>query len=513
MTRWNERRKPPSSRSIKAISVAALLLINGVLTACSSTDDTASATAPPPAGPTTPIAAGIDRAGACEGVAIEPGANVQRVLDSHPAGTTYCFGRGLFRINAPLKPQQGDTLASSTGAIISGSRIIKTWSREGAHWVARDLLPAPYERVGKCEDNRANPCHQGEQIFVDGNHLDRVTSKAKLAPGKFFQDYENDLTYLADDPAGKLVEMSHALSATDGNVPRVTVRGLTIQHFASRPQKAALTVGDDWLVEANEVRWNHAVGILVARGDRARLLHNKVVHNGQLGISQHRSEHVLMAGNEVSRNNTDGFWVIDWESGGIKSTRSSGLIENNLVEANLGNGIWSDVADYDRHIRTNRIIDNAADGIRYEISYDGTIERNLVVGNGFFGGRGSGPTLLDGAGINVNTASGVTITGNVVSGNLNGISLQSRPRGNGPRGPYVLRDVTVKVNRVTMTKGSAKTGVAQLGDADIPAGTVKFRKNSYDLEGPEARRFETHGRDLTPAQWQAAGFDPDGRFD
>ena len=47
--------------------------------------------------------------------------------------------------------------------------------------------------------------------------------------------------------------------------------GLTIEHFASRPQSGALDSRSvaGWKVTANEVRWNHAVGIMVIEGDGA----------------------------------------------------------------------------------------------------------------------------------------------------------------------------------------------------------------------------------------------------
>ncbi len=149
-----------------------------------------------------------------------------------------------------------------------------------------------------------------------------------------------------------------------------------------------------WKVIANEVRWNHAVGIMVIEGDGAELSRNTVADNGQLGIGQYKSADVRITANLVTRNNTDGFWIADWESGGIKSTRSSGEVSGNDIVANRGIGMWSDIAEYDRRITGNRIRDNAADGIRYEISYQAVIEQNVVENNGFGTGRGSGGTSL-----------------------------------------------------------------------------------------------------------------------
>ena len=78
-------------------------------------------------------------------------------------------------------------------------------------------------------------------------------------------------------------------------------------------------------------------------------------------------------------------------------------VSGNLIRENKGVGIWADVADDGRVISGNKIQNNAADGVRYEISRNGVIENNTITGNGFGTGRGSGTSLWDGAGINVNT--------------------------------------------------------------------------------------------------------------
>ena len=79
-------------------------------------------------------------------------------------------------------------------------------------------------------------------------------------------------------------------------------------------------------------------------------------------------------------------------------------MSGNLIQYNRGVGLWSDAYDDSRMFSSNQILDNAADGIRYEIGRNGVIEDNMVSGNGFGTGRGSGTSLWDGGGINVNTS-------------------------------------------------------------------------------------------------------------
>ncbi len=394
--------------------------------------------------------------------------------------------------------------------MLTGSVQLTGWRVDGGHWVMGGVLPAPYKLKGKCEDEKTNPCQPSEQVFVEGKHLTRVMSLDQLKPGTFYGDYAGNAVHVADDPTGKVVEMSRTRTAIEVSAQDVTVSGLTIERFASIPQGGALEVGTGWKVVANEVRWNHAVGVMVIEGDRATVSGNTVADNGQLGIGQYHSADVKITGNLVTRNNTDGFWIADWESGGIKSTRSSGEVSGNDIVANRGIGMWSDIAEYDRRIVGNRIRDNAADGIRYEISYQAVIEQNVVESNGFGTGRGSGPSLWDGGGINVNTSSGVRVVGNLIRGNRNGIALQSRTRGDGPRGVYVLSDVVIEANQVVMDGQTASTGVVENKESPARDGAVRFSRNSYRIGDRAAERFAYRGKTMTWSQWQAAGFDQDG---
>ncbi len=500
-----------------AAGCAVLVLL---LASCSGGEDEPSAgasatptvtvpTAPPAAAAAALGPTGPGTAKPCRGTTIAVGADPQKVIDGQPAGTTFCFAKGVHRISRAIRPRTGDTLGGGQGVVLTGSVRLDGWKRDGDRWVVRGVLPAAYPLKGQCEDNKTKPCQRGEQVFVDGKHLTRVMSVEQVKPGTFFGDYEADAVYVGDDPDGHEVEMSRTPTAIEKSAADVTVTGLTIEHFASLPQGGALQVGSGWKVIANEVRWNHAVGIMVIEGDRAELSRNTVADNGQLGIGQYKSAGVRITANLVTRNNTDGFWIADWESGGIKSTRSSGEVSGNDIVANRGIGMWSDIAEYDRRITGNRIRDNAADGIRYEISYQAVIEQNVVESNGFGTGRGSGGSLWDGGGINVNTSAGVQVRGNLVKGNRNGISIQSRTRGDGPRGRYVLADVVIEGNQVVMDDATASTGVVENKGSPTKTGAVTFRRNSYQLDGKTPDRFAYRGKTLTWTEWQQAGFDQD----
>jgi parallel beta-helix repeat protein len=445
-------------------------------------------------------------------VVIKPGQNAQSVVNSQPAGSTICFASGLHRIGQTIRPKANMTIASSARAVLTGSVPLTSWAKSGASWVNRGSLPAAYGKSGQCEDNKANICSLREQLFLDGTHLTRVASAAAVKAGTFYADYAAKALYLGSNPAGHKVEMSKTATAIESNQPGVTVRGLTIEHFASPAQAGALVSGPGWTVKANEVRWNKSVGLMLVKANNTKVERNLVHHNGQLGLGQYNSLKANVTRNVITYNNTDGFWIADWESGGMKSTRSSGTVSANLIRSNKGVGFWADVADDGRTISSNKITGNAADGIRFEISRNGVIENNTITGNGFGTGRGSGTSLWDGGGINVNTSSNVTVRNNTVSGNVNGVSIQSRTRGDGPWGRYLLRNVHVTGNTIGMTGGTQATGMVQNSGAEVPAGQLTFSANTYLLDKLAAQRFSKFGTKLTAIGWRSAGLDTAGSF-
>ena len=478
--------------------------------------DTPSATpSNTPKPPTAPGAypAGPSQAPACSGTTISPDQNAADLIDKASAGATFCFEAGLHRITRPLHPKANTTLGSAQGAVLTGSVPLTKWAADNGDWVTKGVLPPAYGQTGQCEDNVANICFLREQLFLNGKHLKRVKTRDKVAPGTFYGDYAGNAVFVGDNPQGKSVEMSKTPTAIESNATNVTVRGLTIEHFASAPQAGAVVLGSGWKVIANDIRWNHAVGAMLVNADGATLEQNLIQYNGQLGVGQYSTSNGTIKANEVSNNNTDGFWIADWESGGIKTTWSTkGSVTGNLIKQNLGVGLWSDAYDDGRVFSDNQIVDNAADGIRYEIGRNGVIENNLITGNGLGTGRGSGRSLWDGGGINVNTSSNVQVRNNTLAGNVNGISIQSRTRGNGPWGLNLLRDVIVTGNKVTMRGGTTATGMVQNSGAAIPTGEVILKSNSYVLDSLTADRFQKFGQWFSAKEWQATGQDTNSNF-
>lgn len=466
-----------------------------------------------PTTPADPVAPGEP----CVGTRVGAGQDVTAVVNAAPAGSTVCLGAGVHRISAPLVPKAGVTIAGSGVAVLDGAVPLTGWVRDGSGWYVAGALPAAYTSKGQCEDNSTNPCLIAEQVFSDDARLRRVMSLGALSAGTFFQDFSTDRTYVGSDPTGHDVVMSRTRTAISSSAADVTVRDLTIQHFASLGQSAAvLATGPRWHLVSNVLRDNHALGALLSYSDGSVVQDNTIVGNGQLGLGQHASQNVLVKGNTIKGNNTEGFWIADWESGGFKATKSSGVFSGNRVERNLGVGVWYDVDCKGDTVQDNVIADNAADGIRFEISYDGVIRRNTVTGNGFGMGRGGGTSIYATAGINSNSSENVDIYGNTVSGNMNAIGLQARDRGTGLYGARLLINNTVHDNTITMTSGSAwgqgATGLVQnVGDTSyFTSKGNSFARNTYVVDSASAKRFAWNGTYVTGSTWQSLGNDAAG---
>lgn len=101
---------------------------------------------------------------------------------------------------------------------------------------------------------------------------------------------------------------------------------------------------------------------------------------------------------------------------------------------------------------------------------------------------------------------------NILSGNPNGILGAQTARGSGPDGPYVLRNLFVHDNTITMTSGG--TGVlraSNISDAIFRTANNRFEGNVYHL-GSGTKYFRWLDSDLDEAGWRAAGHDLTGTF-
>ncbi len=470
-------------------------------TAPTATTQPATTTAAPAT--TTAVAPAVR---SCTGIRVPAGNSVQAAIEASPGGATLCLGGGVHRLSRALVPKAGQRLIGEQGAVLNGAIPVAFFRRAGTAWVARGVVPTAPSTNGVCMPGYSG-CRYSEAVFYDSRALWRVMSLSELGPGRFYEDYQAGILYLADDPAGHRVEVARAKAAIDASASGVTVQGLVVEKFANDAQRGAIVGGSDWRIEGNEVRLNHGVGIQTPGAQRVRVTGNHVHHNGQLGVSGWRTVGGVYDGNELAFNNTAGFYNADWEAGGGKWTESAGLtVRNNHVHDNKAVGLWFDMGDTEVTIAGNRIEANDSDGIRYEISYRAAIIDNTITGNGFKDPTG----WVDGAGIMVSSASDVEVAGNLVDSNFNGISLRQDDRGRGSLGPYVVENARVHDNQVIMRRGT--TGLSSSDASTYGTRDNRFENNHYTVIGADSTNFAWKGTELTWMQWRQYGQDLGGSF-
>jgi hypothetical protein len=414
---------------------------------------------------------------------------------------------GVHRLQK-VKPKDGMVFVGETGAVLSGAKVLKSFTKEGSAWVAGGQTQQGYRFscTYPCVDPGYERDNYPEDLFIDGKRLRHVSSVSQVGPGKWFFDYDADKIYLGDDPAGKLVETSVTDHAFYGTASNVVIGDLTVRHYANPTATGAIHARDtrNWTVRYVDASYNHAVGIHLGPGIHVH--HSRTNYNGQLGIGGGtQGAAAIVEYNEIAYNRRLGY-NMGWSAGGFKTADGNGtVVANNWVHHNDGIGIWFDVYARESTIASNLVEHNTRAGIFYEISYGPTeIKWNTI--------RRNGTGLFGEAGIRLLNSRDVDILGNAVDSNEWGILLQMKPgRGSGPDGQLETANVKVRNNDIRMTSGATGLVDETGNDAYYTSRGNVFEGNTYRIDSG-ARRFRWIGRWSSHSweEWRGFGNDIGG---
>ena len=406
-----------------------------------SDPDTTAGGSPPDTtgGTTTPPSASVS---------ISPGANIQSLINSKPAGTTYLLKAGFHRASftsvdqVHIAPKDGDVFEAEAGAVLSGAMLLSSFSRSGSYWYASNLSVHQGIAYGTGTEAAVRP----EDLFINDVVLQRVMTLSEVGPGKWYFDYGANRVYFADDPTGKRVELSSLRYAFRSTAKNVTIKNLTIEKYACPAQSGAIEMnttnggGINLIVESCNIRFNHGVGVKLFDG--SKLKNSRIQRNGQLGISAIGAD-ILVESNQIDYNNYAGFSSV-WEAGGTKFVKTTDLIvRGNNSHHNKGPGLWTSTDNIHTLYENNVVEDNEGEGIFHVVSYDATIRNNQVRRNGYLN-----PRWGFGAGILILSSPNVEIYGNVVENNARSITLVMQNRGSGAYGLHEVKNVRVHDNRI-----------------------------------------------------------------
>jgi parallel beta-helix repeat protein len=435
---------------------------------------------------------------------IYPGYDIQLTVNKYPAGTAFTLKAGVHRMQSVV-PKDGDTFTGESGTILSGARLLTSFSRSGSSWVASGQTQQGFRKSIQCVT--ASPlCNYPEDLFINDVMLQPVTSLSQVTTGKWYFDYAADKIYFGSDPTGKRVETSVTPYAFSGVGQRVVIRNLIIEKYAT-PSSAGAVGGDNtayWQVTDNQIRWNHGGGIRTGR--QMQILRNNIHHQGQLGIIGWKSDAVLIEANTIAYNNMSGYYPY-WEAGGSKMTGATHLtVRNNLVQHNKGKGLWTDENAIYVLIEGNTCTDNDHQGISHEVSYDAVIRNNTVERNGFQNSGG-----VAGGGITLNSSVNVEIYGNNVNYNADGIGAYQLPRGSGTYGPHEIKNLYVHDNIIRMSSGNTGLTQAVNDNSYYTSRNNRFVHNTYYM-GTTNMRFWWMNAARSDTQWKGYGEDKTGSF-
>ena len=243
---------------------------------------------------------GLALAVASNSTTIYPGYDIQLTVNKYAAGTAFTLKAGVHRMQSVV-PKAGNTFTGESGTILSGARLLTSFSRSGSYWVASGQTQQGIRRSIQCQSGYSL-CNYPEDLFINDVMLQRVTSLSQVTAGKWYFDYAADKIYFASDPTGKRVETSVTAYAFTGTAQGVVIRNLIIEKYAT-PSSYGAVGGDNtatWQVTDNQFRWNHGGGIRT--GKQMKILRNNIHHQGQVGIIGWKSDGVLIEANELAYN-------------------------------------------------------------------------------------------------------------------------------------------------------------------------------------------------------------------
>jgi len=416
--------------------------------------------------------------------------NIQTVIKSSPAGSTFIFAPGVYR-NFSIAVRPGDTFLGMPGAILNGSEPL-SFEQKAELWAAQanPALPEIVNFGVPCDHTLKNAdgskytvgCTHSRSLYRGGEPLWRVETINEVSPGKWFFDERTKLVYISDDPHGDTLELGETLDAFRGAGANVTIKGLTIEKYAGAQQHGAINcTGGNWLIEGNVIQLNHARGISFGQCDGIRILANTISHNGNLGIGGSGARNALVQGNEIDANNYSRVGT-GWEAGGGKWARTTNLVvSDNRVRDNFGPGLWCDVGCDGTAYSGNVVANNVGPGIMYEISRNARIENNTVSANG--NPQWRDPWLWD-AQILISTSSDVVVENNtvLVSDYGNGITIVDQERGGDAIGERRAINNRVIGNSITYQGNKGLSGAGSDREKLFERNNI-FESNTYHFLG------------------------------
>ncbi|MCP4848582.1 MAG: right-handed parallel beta-helix repeat-containing protein [Verrucomicrobiaceae bacterium] len=400
-----------------------------------------------------------------------------------------------------------------------------------------ELSSTPYGRDGKPEVERykrgnANLVFTCGQVIVNGTpylqmpFLGEVEKRKKTwtfmpATGRLYINFGG---LSPDDQQVEITVRRRIFAPHVKGLGYIVVEGLVMEHcgnqyptnFWNTPKWAqagalGLRGGHHWIVRGNMIRYANSMAMDVGSGggDNEKnstsagggmaghdnlIEGNYIVDNGAAGIVGANTMRMVIRGNVMLRNNTQGYiGPKRYEHAAIKCHDiKDGLIDGNYIADNPRNdGVWLDNQFPGTRVTRNVIVNNGVKGIFLEMSdyrFDAAmVDHNIVVGNGasqFY----------------VHDASGATVIHNLFA--------NSPPQARFGQGAYIYQVTARTKTGYHSLYNNLFINHKSMLDINYPShrsGPQRIDHNVYDIKS-SARAFIINSASDKPAPWRPDEF-------
>ena len=260
-----------------------------------------------------------------DAVNLAPGAEIQRVIDTHPAATTFCFKAGVHPITKPITPKSGHTFVGEYGAILDGTGWSTTDPDAGAFRAHnQDINDVTIRNLVI----RRMP-KKGIHAFKDFSHR-WIIEYNEIAFNKTGLVFPND-SIIRNNHIHHNVDNSSSSNPAErgggyvGYYARNSILDSNEIAYNGMEQKVMESV--DVTFRNNFVHHNVGDGIWYDGGNPGALIEdNRVEDNARNGIFYEASNGGIIRNNTVRRSGDTGVFI---------STSQNAQIYNNTLEGNF----------------------------------------------------------------------------------------------------------------------------------------------------------------------------------
>lgn len=348
----------------------------------------------PPAGAIYVAPDGVD---SNSGTSIGSPTTLSKAIGSVKTGSVIVLRGGVYR-NGGLTFNKKITIQPylNERPVIKGSEVADKWSKKGSFWVTKweKLFQNEPPRWFNQERHKYKALYYGDLVMIDGEIYTPVDSLNALNKGNFYCDYAENEVYIAEDPAGKMVE----ITAHEYGLVRVhdatadkegpTILGLDIMQYALScisvegddpyrkiEQGASFDAPIKTRIEDCRILYCGKTGLHITSPE-SYIAYNDISWHGSVALMIRMSHNTVFEHNTVHQSNA---YKLKAYPAGIKvfNQASNFTVRNNYFSDMSCVAVWYDVGHHDGVIVKN-YIRNCGVGLKIEIS-----NRTFIAGNVF----------------------------------------------------------------------------------------------------------------------------------